>query len=260
VLALRDADGVTYREALASYGDEGAPLPARVARGGIAAYVELHIEQGGVLERLGVPIGAVTAIAGLVQRSVRFEGVANHAGTTPMDLRRDALLAAAEWALGVERCARAVGGGTVGTVGRFEVQPGGRNIIPGSVEAICDLRAPNASLLDILDGCVVAALQQSARRSVSATPRLLQRVEPGPMDERVVAAVERAASAAGFASHRMVSGAIHDALHVAEVCPASMIFVPSRGGRSHCPEESTDVEHLAAGATVLAHALAALAA
>jgi allantoate deiminase len=259
VLALRDADGVSYREALATYGDRGEPLPARAAPGSVHAFVELHIEQGGVLEQLGADVGAVTAIAGLVQRSITFLGDANHAGTTPMELRRDALLAAAEWALGVERITHGLGGGVVATVGRLEVYPGGKNIIPGRVEAICDLRAPDRAHLDALDATVVSGLQVTAWRHVATQHRLLQRVEPGPMDERVIAAVERGAAAAGLRSHRMHSGAIHDALHMAELCPASMIFVPSQGGRSHCPEEASRPEHLVNGATVLAHALADLA-
>jgi hydantoinase/carbamoylase family amidase len=257
--ALRDAAGVTFGEALATYRDEGAPIPARLEPGAVHAFVELHVEQGGLLEASGTQIGAVTAIAGLVQRAVTFTGDANHAGATPMDLRRDALLPAAEWALAVERAAREVGGGAVGTVGRLEVRPGGKNIIPGQVEAICDLRAPERSLLTALDERVVAALQQSAGRGVAVGQRLLQRVEPGPMHERAIAAVERAAAAAGWSSRRMISGAIHDALHMAEVGPSSMVFVPSIGGKSHCPEEATAPADLARGATVLAYALADLA-
>src|SRR5439155_21812269 len=111
ILALRGGEGTTYRDALRGYGDAGEPLAARLPRGALHAFVELHVEQGGVLERRGATIGAVTAIAGLVQRAITFEGDSNHAGATPMELRRDALLAAAEWALAVERAAREVGGG-----------------------------------------------------------------------------------------------------------------------------------------------------
>ncbi|MSP60731.1 MAG: Zn-dependent hydrolase [Myxococcales bacterium] len=259
VLALRDAEGVSFADALAAYRDPGAAIPARVAPGEVHAFVELHVEQGGVLEANGAQIGAVTAIAGLVQRAVTFTGDANHAGATPMHLRRDALLAAAEWALALERAAREVGGGAVATVGKLEVFPGGKNIIPGRVEAICDLRAPDAAHLDAVDARAVAALQHGAARRVAVSERRLQRVEPGAMDERVIAAVERAAAQVGLRSHRMVSGAIHDALHMAEVTASSMIFVPSVGGRSHCPEEETRPEHLTAGATVLAHLLLGLA-
>ena len=255
-----DPDGVLYRDALATYGDRGAPIPARAQPGAIHAFVELHVEQGGVLEAAELPIGAVTAIAGLVQRTVTFLGDANHAGATPMDLRSDALLAAAEWALGIERAAREVGGGAVGTVGKLSVEPGGKNIIPGRVDAICDLRAPTRELLSAIDDWVVSSLHGIGdKRGVELEQQLLQRVEPGPMHELAISAVERGAVLAGLRSRRMTSGAIHDALHMAEIAPASMIFVPSIGGKSHCPTEATDPRHLAAGVEVLAHTLALLA-
>jgi allantoate deiminase len=260
VLALVDPDGIVYRDALATYGDSGTPLPARAAAGSIHAFVELHVEQGGLLEAENLPIGAVTAIAGLVQRTVTFLGDANHAGATPMHLRRDALLAAAAWALRIELAAREVGGGAVGTVGKLSVSPGGKNIIPGRVEAICDLRAPDGELLSALDGFVVSALHGiGEQRGVEIEQQLLQRVEPGPMHELAISAVERAAAEAQLGCKRMLSGAIHDALHMAETCPASMIFVPSIGGKSHCPTEATDPRHLVQGVEVLARTLALLA-
>jgi allantoate deiminase len=257
ILALSDSDGVRYSDALATYGDAGAPIPCRT---NVHSFVELHVEQGGVLEAASTPIGVVTAIAGLVQRQVRFSGDANHAGATPMNLRRDALLAAAEWALRIEATARELGGGAVGTVGKMEVHPGGKNIIPGRVDAICDLRAPDAQLLSALDARVVAALRELCEvRGVEVEQSLLQRVEPGPMHEPAMAAVERASASAQLASRRMPSGAIHDALHMAEICPTTMIFVPSIGGKSHCPTEATDPQHLVQGCEVLAHALLDLA-
>jgi allantoate deiminase len=258
--ALVDGDGVVYKDALASYGDQGAPLPALVEPGAIDSFVELHVEQGGVLEAAGTPIGVVTAVAGLVQRAVSFVGDANHAGATPMNLRRDALLAAAAWCLGVERAAREVGGGAVGTVGKLEVFPGGKNIIPGRVEAICDLRAPSAALLSALDDFVVSSLHGiGEQRGVEIEQLLLQRVEPGLMAERAMQAAERGAARAQLRSQRMPSGAIHDALHMAEVCAATMIFVPSIGGKSHCPTEATDPLHLLQGCEALAYTLIELA-
>jgi allantoate deiminase len=260
VLALVDPEGVIYRDALATYGDVGAPLPARAEPGSVHAFVELHVEQGGVLEADALPIGAVTAIAGLVQRTVTFLGDANHAGATPMELRRDALLAAAQWALAIERAAREVGGGAVGTVGKLTVSPGGKNIIPGRVDAICDLRAPDAELLSALDAFVVSSLHGiGEQRGIEIEQQLLQRVEPGPMHERAISAIERGAAAAGLKSRRMSSGAIHDALHMAEIAPSSMVFVPSIGGKSHCPTEATAPHHLTQGVAALAHSLALLA-
>jgi hydantoinase/carbamoylase family amidase len=264
LLRLRDTDGTLYAEALATYGDDAlfagtATLPAPVPAGSVHAFLELHIEQGAVLETSGIPIGAVTAVNGLVQRSVTFTGDANHAGATPMPLRRDALLAAAEWALAIERAAKEAGGGAVATVGRMEVLPGGRNIIPGRVEATCDLRAPTSELLDALDARVSAALILAAARKVVVHERRLQRIDPGVMDEHCITTVEEAAHAAGLMSLRMPSGAIHDALNLSIVAPTSMVFVPSIRGRSHCPDEETEPEHIVAGATVLATALLALA-
>jgi hydantoinase/carbamoylase family amidase len=264
LLRLRDTDGTLYSEALAAYGDDAlfagaVPLPAPAPAGSVHAFLELHIEQGAVLETAGIPIGAVTAINGLVQRSVTFTGDANHAGATPMTLRRDALLAAAEWALAIERAAKEVGGGAVATVGRMEVLPGGRNIIPGRVDATCDLRAPTSELLDALDARVSAALILAAARKVVVHERRLQRIDPGVMDEHCITRVEEAAHAAGHMSLRMPSGAIHDALNLSTVAPTSMVFVPSIRGRSHCPDEETEPEHIVAGATVLATALLALA-
>jgi hydantoinase/carbamoylase family amidase len=256
VLALRDPDGVTYGQALATYGDLGAPLPARTD---VHAFVELHVEQGGVLEAERVPIGVVTAINGLVQRKVAFHGDANHAGATPMSLRQDALLAAAEWTLEIERLAKELGGGAVGTVGKLEVFPGGKNIIPGRVDAICDLRAPDRALLTALDERVVAALRVAEKRNVRTEESRLQRVEPGPMSEAPMRAVEQAAAECELSSRRMLSGAIHDALHMADCCPSTMIFVPSIGGKSHCPTEDTAPQQLADGCRVLAHTLAILA-
>lgn len=264
LLRLRDTEGMLFTEAMASYGDDAIfpgtpPLLAPVPAGSVHAFLELHIEQGAVLETAGIPIGAVTAINGLVQRSVTFTGDANHAGATPMTQRRDALLAAAEWTLAIERAAKEVGGGAAATVGRMEVFPGGRNIIPGRVEATCDLRAPIGELLDALDARVSAALILAAARKVVVHERRLQRVEPGIMDEHCITRVEEAAHAAGLTSLRLPSGAIHDALNLAKLAPTSMVFVPSIRGRSHCPDEETEPEHIVAGATVLATALLGLA-
>ncbi len=256
VLALRDPDGITYGQALDTYQDSGELVPVCAP---VHAFVELHVEQGGVLEREGIPIGVVTAINGLVQRRVTFHGDANHAGATPMNLRKDALLAASEWALAIERIARELGGGAVGTVGKLEVQPGGKNIIPGRVDAICDLRAPDRALLSALDEQVVAALREAERRGVRVEESRLQRVEPGPMSEAPMRAVEQAAAECRLAARRMPSGAIHDALHMGDCCPSTMIFVPSIGGKSHCPTEDTAPEHLVQGCRVLAHTLAILA-
>jgi allantoate deiminase len=261
ILALRDADGVSFADALAAYGDRGAARAARRGKDEVFAFVELHIEQGGVLEARKLPIGAVTVINGLVQHIVSVTGDANHAGATPMDMRRDALAGACEMILAVEFIANRLTGGAVATVGRIEARPGGFNIIPGAASFSIDLRAPKAEVLDTLDAEIRESIAVIAeKRKLPLTVETRQRVQPGLFDEQVIGAVERAAAAAGLSSMRMPSGAIHDALHMANLCPSGMVFVPSRGGKSHCPEEDTSLEDLEAGATVLAHTLADLAA
>ncbi len=260
ILALRDKDGVVFAAALANYGDEGAAIPAARPRGSVAAFVELHIEQGGVLESQRLDIGAVTAVAGLVQLVVRVTGDSNHAGATPMDLRQDALAGAAEFVLAVERIAHEIGQGVVATVGRQEVEPGAFNIIPGAATLSVDLRAASPAILTRLDGEARRAVAEIAgRRKLTASVTQRQRVEPGPLDERVITAVEHAAAGRKLGATRMPSGAIHDALHMAGFCPSGMIFVPSIGGKSHCPEEDSGLTEMLRGCEVLADVLVDLA-
>jgi hydantoinase/carbamoylase family amidase len=261
ILALRDAGGIAFEDALATYADEGPAVPAKRPAGAVAAFVELHIEQGGVLESRRLDIGAVTAVAGLVQFVVRLAGDANHAGATPMNLRKDALAGAAEVVLGVEKAARELGGGAVATVGKLEVDPGAFNIIPGAAVLGIDARATDPALLDGLERAVRDLAARAAKeRGLQAEVTRRQRVAPGPLDERVIGAVERAAAAAGLRSLRMPSGAIHDALHMANHCPSGMIFIPSSGGKSHCPEELSSLDDMARGVEVLALTLAELSA
>ncbi len=259
ILGLADRDGVRFVDALAAYADAGAPRPARRPPGSVHAFVELHIEQGGVLESRRIDVGAVTAIQGLIQHVARIHGDANHAGATPMSLRRDALAGAAEMVLAVERVAQEVG--AVATVGRLEVEPGGYNIIPGAATLSIDLRAPEAGILDELDRMIRTEIVEAAeRRALRLELTRRQRVEPGPCAELVIGAVERAAADAGVSAMRVLSGAIHDALHMGSLCPTGMIFVPSIGGKSHCPEEETGLAEMLRGCEVLARTLAILAA
>ncbi|HKA92066.1 MAG TPA: Zn-dependent hydrolase [Haliangiales bacterium] len=258
IFALEDRDGVRFLDALATYADAGAPRPARRPPGSVHAFVELHIEQGGVLEARRIAVGAVTAIQGLVQHVARVRGDANHAGATPMHLRRDALAGAAEMVLAVERVAEEVG--AVATVGRLEVEPGGYNIIPGAATLSIDLRAPDAGTLDELDRQIRAELIAAAeRRALHLELTRRQRVEPAACAELVISAVERAAAEAGASVMRLPSGAIHDALHMGALCPTGMIFVPSVGGKSHCPEEESGLPEMLRGCEVLARTLAILA-
>jgi allantoate deiminase len=197
-------------------------------------------------------------VNGLAQYVVRVEGDANHAGATPMELRRDALAAAAELVLTVEQLAHV--GALVATVGKLDVEPGAFNIIPGAATLAIDARAPSDAQLDGFEaGLRGAASRIADTRRVAIDVRRRQRVAPGPLDEGVIAAVERGAAAEGLRARRMPSGAIHDALHMAGYCPSGMIFVPSRGGKSHCPEEHTPLDEMVRGVAVLARVLADLA-
>lgn len=258
IRALTDADGVRFGDALASYGDDPpCRAPARLAPGLMRAFVELHVEQGGVLEQQKIPIGIVETIAGLRQFVVRLRGDSNHAGATPMRLRHDALAAAAEVVVAVEFAAQSVGGGAVGTVGRLELGDGGAlNVIPGQATLGVDLRAPRAELLDHLEEQLRETIRRAGeKRGVETAIELRQKVPPGPMHPRVTGALARAAEAVGLAHLSLPSGAIHDALHMADLGPAGMLFVPSRGGKSHCKEEDTAPADLTRGTLVLAHAL-----
>ncbi len=205
-----------------------------------AAYLEFHIEQGPVLESLQLPLGVVDAIAGQSRVEVTFDGQANHAGTTPMALRRDALVAAAEWIVRVEREARACDG-LVATVGRLVVEPNASNVIPERVTVSLDVRH---RCDDIRRGAV--------RRLVGAAARWEERLDQAavPMDaglrERLAKAVERA----GYKVHHMTSGAGHDAMIVAPHIPSAMLFLRSPGGISHSPEESVLVEDVEAAMAV----------
>jgi allantoate deiminase len=208
----------------------------------VAAYLEIHIEQGPVLDDLGLPLGVVDSIVGQSRCDVRFSGRAGHAGTTPMHLRSDALAAAAEWIGEVERIARETEG-LVATVGRIEASPGAANVIAGEVRATLDVR----HRCDPVRKAALARMTPRPSRGVTAE------VTP-TMDQPAVALnhepVSRAVEAAGFPVHRLASGAGHDAMILAQRIPASMLFLRSPGGISHHPDESVREEDVAAALAV----------
>jgi allantoate deiminase len=213
-------------------------------------YFEFHIEQGPVLESLGLPLGVVEAIAGQSRLDVHFEGKANHAGTTPMNLRRDALAGASEWIVAVEREARATPG-AVATVGRMSVSPGAGNVVPGSVTASLDVRhAEDAVRHDLVARLLERAGQIAKGRclTVSSEQRLDQ--PSVAMDSDLVQMLERAVTITGRPLHRMASGAGHDAMIVARRMPAAMLFLRSPGGISHHPDETVLAEDVGAALDV----------
>ena len=218
-----------------------------------AAYFELHIEQSLVLEAARVPIGIVQAIVGLRQYRVTYSGVANHAGATPMHLRRDSLAAAARAISSVEALAAGSATGvTVGTVGMLLNEPNAANVIPSRTVLSVDLRDTDAATLDETAERVQASIREIAtERQVDAQVTLTAESAPVVLSARLRGALLESAASQGIDYLEMPSGAAHDAQEIARVTDAAMIFVPSIGGRSHCPEEDTPYEAIALGVDVL---------
>jgi allantoate deiminase len=258
--AMRTADrqGITVRQAIQDYGlDPDGIDAAHYSRCGarMLGYLEFHIEQGPVLESLNLPLGVVDAIAGQSRWRVSFEGHANHAGTTPMSLRKDSLAGAAEWIVGVERCAHAVPS-LVATVGRLQVSPGAGNVVPGLAEASLDVRhAEDAVRLETVRALLDAGQCLATQRGLEFRAEQLLDQPAVPCDPRFRDVLGRAVRRAGYVEHRMVSGAGHDAMIVAPHMPTAMLFLRSPGGVSHHPDEAVLVGDVAAalesGATFL---------
>ena len=259
---LRDAGGGTLEQARAAAGVSGPVSGARLEPGHYAAFVELHIEQGPDLERDGVPIGVVTAIAAPATLRIELSGAGGHAGAVLMPLRHDPLVAASEVVLAVDREARGSGAeDTVGTVGLLTVEPGAVNSIPRRVRMDIDIRDTDLARRDaVLERVRAAAGEAAARHGVGHEDEVLNADDPATSDPAVLAAIEEACADEGLPAVRMISRAYHDCVFMARLCPAAMIFVPSREGVSHRPDEFTSAAEIAQGAAVLAGALRRLAA
>jgi beta-ureidopropionase / N-carbamoyl-L-amino-acid hydrolase len=254
---LRDENGISFAAARAAAHGLLPGVPVRDTFPAPAGYVELHIEQGPVLERRGVRLGVVTAIAGQARFDVAVHGELGHAGTVPMELRRDALSSAAEFVL--ELAAEAAGiGEAVLTVGRLVVFPNQANVIPGRVTLRVDARSVDEMRLTALRTAVVACAERvAAQRNVRIETTLIEERCAVVMDRRLRLAVAEAIAELGEAAIEMSSGAGHDAMCVAAVAPAAMIFVPSAGGRSHVGNEYTAPADLQLGVTALTRSIAA---
>ena len=247
-----DGAGVSIERAMRAYGlDPERVEEAARPEGSVKSYVELHIEQGGVLENEDLPAGVVTGIAGPLWLRFILEGEAGHAGATPMNLRRDALAAAAE-IMGLIEAAAARPGTTVGTVGQLDLEPGGINIIPGKVRFSLDLRDIDEGVRDRIEGRVLQGAEEVCRRrGVGLDIETLQRLAPAPCSDLVKGAVKRSCERLGIRPHALPSGAGHDGMQLTDLCPMGMIFVRSRNGISHNPNEWSSKEDCAVGANVL---------
>jgi hydantoinase/carbamoylase family amidase len=250
-----DASATSLREAMASAGHDLDRAGEADRAGEIGGYFELHIEQGPVLEAKGIEIGVVTSIVGLRGYRVRLQGEANHAGTTPMGLRRDALAGAARIALELREAARSREAVTA-NVGKIAVEPGGANVVPGLADFTIDVRATTPAGMAELEALVEEIVARvAAEEGLQADLQPIFALEPLELDPALVDVVERAAAAEGATSLRMPSGAGHDAMLIGRRAPAAMIFVPSRRGISHSPEEYSSPAHVELGMRVLAGAL-----
>jgi allantoate deiminase len=251
-LEARDAAGISVREALAAAGgDAGACGACARRKGEIAAYLELHIEQGPVLEERGLPLGAVTAINGSVRSRVAVTGFAGHAGTVPMGSRRDALAAASEMIVAVEAVA-AQEAELVATVGRISALPGAQNVIPGRVEFTIDMRSPSDAVRERSHAALMARMREIAgRRGVGIDIDTYQKNPATPLDGAVIDTVTEAIAACGHEPLRLPSGAGHDAGVMARHCPSGMIFLRCKDGISHNPAESITVDDAGLGVQAL---------
>jgi N-carbamoyl-L-amino-acid hydrolase len=247
VRGLCDAEGESIVHLLAANDVDLERVPDAVEwQERVAAYLELHIEQGPVLEAEGLQAAAVSGCVGVERHRFRFKGQASHAGTTPMDRRRDAGLAAAETALRVEGIGRGHGG--LATTGALDLRPGIPTAVAGEAELIVDLRNPDAGeLAAMLGEAEAAAGELAARRDCALEVEAVWRIEPIPFDSRLVAEARRACTEVAGSDRVLTSGALHDAAEVARVRPAAMIFCPSASGISHAKEEDTSEPDLVAG-------------
>ena len=259
--ALTDRAGRTFDDWRASAGCGGDLASVKLEPGAYRAFVELHIEQGPILEREDLDIGAVEKIAAPAALRVRLEGVGGHAGAVLMPERHDALLAGAEIALAVERAARGSGSAdTVGTTGVFRVAPGAINSVPSFAELEIDLRDTHLQTRETARAEIERAVVEICeRRGVRHAVETINADPPAACDAQIVERISGTAQTAGYRSTRMISRAYHDTLFMARVCPVGMIFIPCRGGVSHRPDEFASSDAIHRGATVLAGVLADLA-
>ena len=258
--ARLDRDGVSLDNARWAAGFEGPLASVRLPPGYYSAFVEMHIEQGPILERHNVPLGVVTAIAAPASLTIVIEGEGGHAGAVLMADRHDAFLAAAEIALAVEKSARSSGSNdTVGTVGVCDVFPGAVNSVPSRARIEIDVRDTDEARRDsVLQKIKLACEEVTDRRAVKARVELVNADPPAHCDPRIVDTLVHACKTHGLPFERMISRAYHDSLFMSRIAPTAMLFIPCRGGVSHRPDEYASQEAIAQGTLVLAETLAQL--
>jgi beta-ureidopropionase / N-carbamoyl-L-amino-acid hydrolase len=257
ILGRKDATGTSVGEALDGIGYRGSE---QVGQRKFSAFVELHIEQGPLLEAESKTIGVVDRGQGIIWYDGKIVGFESHAGTTPMPLRRDALATLSEIVLAVERIAKQHGPNAVGTVGEAVIAAPSRNVIPGEIAFTVDARSPESATLDAIDRELREAIAEIApRRKAEIELTAIWRKEPTVFNAKLVDAVENAAKTLGYSHRRITSGAGHDACNLATVVPAAMVFVPCKDGISHNELEDATQVDCTAGANVLMHTVLALA-
>jgi allantoate deiminase len=260
LLGRKDAHGIPVRKAIQDFGLNPNEISQAPLRDDVLGYIEFHIEQGPVLENLGRPLGVVEAIVGQNRLEFTFSGQANHAGTTPMNRRHDALAAAAEWIVAVENLAQHTPG-SVATVGLVEAKPGAMNVIAGEARATLDIRhTSDRARTEALGELIRQAESIATRRGATAKWRTLLAQNAVAMDPFLTEQIEHALQKAGCQPHRMASGAGHDAMILAEKVPAAMIFLRTPGGISHDPSESVHLDDVAKALECGQHLLTQLAA
>jgi N-carbamoyl-L-amino-acid hydrolase len=257
-LSAKDRDGISVKAALETIGFHGE-APASLSQGAprFAAYFEAHIEQGPVLEAAGKTIGVVSGALGQRWYDITIAGMEAHAGPTPMDLRRDALLPAASLVHEVNRIALSHSPHGRGTVGHLQVHPSSRNVIPGQVVMTVDFRHPTDDGLSAMNAALHAWVQAQSNDKISISVQQVVYYPPAPFDSALQASIAHSAQHRGYSYMPVVSGAGHDAVYVARTAPAAMIFIPCKDGISHNEIEDADPAHIAAGAQVLLDAMLA---
>jgi allantoate deiminase len=245
LLAVKDAQGISIAHAIKDFGLKPSEIPQAAIQYDVLGYLEFHIEQGPVLANIGQPLAVVEAIAGQSRLKFTFKGRANHAGTTPMDLRQDALAGAAQWISAVENCAQRTPG-LVATVGAIQVEPGAGNVIPGDAELSLDVRHRHDTTRNTAVDYLIHEAEQIAKsRGLTVRTILLLDQPAVSMDPFLVSQIAKAIQTTGCEPFSMVSGAGHDAMIMAAKIPSAMIFLRTPLGISHDPEESVEVSDVA---------------